>query len=117
MVNAHRSKRYNRAVEGNRLFRARKSKPEDARHLTSRVPRLESNPLRLRLIVRRVRLTMGKLRFHCPECGMGDFEIGPMPEAEIHCVVCLDEQGRLIRLACWEEETDHARLREGLVAA
>jgi hypothetical protein len=48
---------------------------------------------------------------------MGDFEIGPMPEAEIHCVVCLDEQGRLIRLACWEEETDHARLREGLVAA
>jgi hypothetical protein len=48
---------------------------------------------------------------------MGDFEIGPMPEAEIHCVVCLDEQGRLIRLDCWEEETDHARLRERLVAA
>ena len=60
---------------------------------------------------------MGMLRFHCPECGMGDFEIGPMPEAEIHCVVCLDEQGRLIRLDCWEEETDQARLRERLVAA
>jgi hypothetical protein len=57
------------------------------------------------------------LRFQCPECGMGDFEIGPMPEAEIHCVVCLEEQGRLIRLHCWEDEPAQARLREGLLAA
>jgi hypothetical protein len=48
---------------------------------------------------------------------MGEFEIGPMPETEIHCVVCLEEQGRIIRLHCWEEEPAQARLREGLVAA
>jgi hypothetical protein len=60
---------------------------------------------------------MAMLRFQCPECGLGDFEIGPMSVTEIHCVVCLEEDGRLIRLDCWEEETDHARLREGLVAA
>jgi hypothetical protein len=60
---------------------------------------------------------MATLRFHCPECGMGDFEIGPMPETEIHCVVCLDEQGRLVRLHCWQEEPDQACLREGLEAA
>jgi hypothetical protein len=40
-----------------------------------------------------------------------------MAETEIHCVICLEEQGRLIRLHCWEEEADHARLRQGLVAA
>jgi len=60
---------------------------------------------------------MATLRFHCPECGMGDHEIGPMAETAIHCVVCLEDQGRLIRVHCWEEEADHARLREGLVAA
>ena len=56
-------------------------------------------------------------QFFATQIENDNFEIGPMPEAEIHCVVCLDEQGRLIRLDCWEEETDHARLREGLVAA
>jgi hypothetical protein len=48
---------------------------------------------------------------------MGDFEIGPMPETEIHCVVCLEEQCRLIRVHCWQEESAQARLREGLLAA
>jgi hypothetical protein len=33
---------------------------------------------------------------------MGNFEIGPMPATEIHRVVCLEEQGRLIRLHCWQ---------------
>jgi hypothetical protein len=60
---------------------------------------------------------MGILRFQCPECGMGDFEIRHSPDTEIHCVVCLEEEGRLIRVHCWEEEADYARLREGLVAA
>ena len=60
---------------------------------------------------------MAMLRFQCPECGLGDFEIGPMPVTEIHCVVCLEEDGRLIRLHCWEEEPAQARLREGLLAA
>ena len=48
---------------------------------------------------------------------MGDYEIGPMAETEIHCVICLEEQGRLIRLHCWLEEPGQARLREGLLAA
>jgi hypothetical protein len=43
------------------------------------------------------------LRFQCPDCGMGDHELGPKPQTEIHCVVCLEEQGRLIRVHCWEE--------------
>jgi hypothetical protein len=65
----------------------------------------------------RVKAGYGTLRFQCPECGLGDHEIGPMAGTEIHCVVCLEEEGRLIRVHCWEEETDHARLREALVAA
>jgi hypothetical protein len=48
---------------------------------------------------------------------MGDHEVGPMAETEIHCVVCLEEHGRVIRVHCWEEEVDQARLREGLLAA
>jgi hypothetical protein len=48
---------------------------------------------------------------------MGDHEIGPMAESEVHCVICLEEQGRLIRLHCWVEEPAQARLREGLLAA
>ena len=52
-----------------------------------------------------------------PECGMGDHEIGPMAETEVHCVICLEAQGRLIRLHCWVEEPAQARLREGLLAA
>ena len=56
-------------------------------------------------------------RFQCLECGMGDHELGPMAETEIHCVVCLEEHGRVIRVHCWEEEVDQARLREGLLAA
>ena len=57
-------------------------------------------------------------RFHCPECSIGDREVGHLTrDTEIHCVVCLEDHGRLIRVHCWEEEADHARLREGLVAA
>jgi len=48
---------------------------------------------------------------------MGGQEIGPMAESEVHCVICLEEQGRLIRLHCWVEEPAQACLREGLVAA
>ena len=57
-------------------------------------------------------------RFQCPECGFGDCEVGHLtPEATIHCVVCLEEEGRLVRLHCWEEEEDQALLRAGLLAA
>ena len=56
-------------------------------------------------------------RFQCPECGMGEHEVGPMAETEIHCVVCLEERGRVIRVHRWVEEADQARLREGLLVA
>ena len=56
---------------------------------------------------------MALLRFQCPECGFGDYEIGHLTaEDEIYCVVCLEEEDRLIRLQRWEEgEGAQARLR------
>ena len=56
-------------------------------------------------------------RFQCSNCGMGDAELGHlMDEADVQCLVCLEELGRLIRIERWEEgERDQARLR--LVAA
>ena len=55
---------------------------------------------------------MATLRFQCPECGMGDHEVGSMPQTEIHCVVCLEEHGRVIRVHCWEEVVEaHEALR------
>jgi hypothetical protein len=58
------------------------------------------------------------LRFQCSECGFGDHEVGYLvAEAEIYCVVCLEEQGRQIRVECWEEgEGIQACLREALAA-
>jgi hypothetical protein len=42
-------------------------------------------------------------RFHCPECGLGDTELGHLLSAhEIHCLVCLEEDGRFVRLRRWE---------------
>ena len=45
---------------------------------------------------------MPMMRFQCPECGMGDYEVGHLVAEPVeYCVVCLDEHGRLIRLeAC-----------------
>ena len=56
---------------------------------------------------------MATIRFQCPECDFGDFEVGHlMTETEVHCIVCLEEQGREIRVECWEEEDPtQARLR------
>jgi len=56
---------------------------------------------------------MSILRFQCPECGVGDYEIGYLTDsAEVYCVVCEEEIGRLIRLHYWEEaEQPQARLR------
>ena len=48
------------------------------------------------------------------ECGFGDNEVGSLtPEHEIYCVVCLEEEGRPVRLHRWEEEVEgpYARLR------
>jgi len=64
-----------------------------------------------------LRMRSAMFRFQCPECGIGDHELGPIAKTEIHFVVCLEEHGRAIRVHCWEEEADQARLREGLLAA
>ncbi len=41
--------------------------------------------------------------FHCPECGFGDTEHGHLLTAhEIHCVVCMEVEGREVRLHRWE---------------
>jgi hypothetical protein len=57
--------------------------------------------------------------FQCPECGFGHHELGHLvAETEVYCVVCLEEEGRLISIHCWQEdEPDQARLRADLVAA
>jgi ribosomal protein L37E len=56
---------------------------------------------------------MSVLRFQCPECGFGDYEVGYLTDgAEAYCVICLDEAGRRIRLHSWEEaEQPQARFR------
>ena len=49
------------------------------------------------------------LRFQCPECSLSDFEVGHLTgEDEIYCVVCLEEEGRLIRLQRWKKEAGEA---------
>jgi hypothetical protein len=60
---------------------------------------------------------MAAIRFQCPECGFRDHEVSHLvAESEVYCIVCLEEQGRRIRVECWEEgEGVQARLREGLV--
>ena len=57
--------------------------------------------------------------FQCSECGFGHHEVGHLvAETEVYCVVCLEEEGRLISIHCWQEdEPDQARLRADLVAA
>ncbi len=59
--------------------------------------------------------------FHCPECGFGHQELGHLAtDQEIHCLVCLEEDGRLIHLQRWTEiewAPGQARLRGGLAAA
>jgi hypothetical protein len=56
------------------------------------------------------------MRFQCPNCSMGDLELGQaMDEGDIHCLVCLEELGRLIRIERWEEG-GQARLRRGLAS-
>jgi hypothetical protein len=41
--------------------------------------------------------------FHCPECSLGDRELGlTLAAHEIYCVVCLDETDRQVRLHRWE---------------
>ncbi|MBO0766797.1 MAG: hypothetical protein J2P50_19700 [Hyphomicrobiaceae bacterium] len=43
--------------------------------------------------------------FQCPECGIGDREIGALAESHVvYCEVCLNEEGRHVRLRLWPAE-------------
>ena len=43
--------------------------------------------------------------FVCPECGMGDTELGHLIAVDdIHCVVCLIDEDRHVRLRRWTAE-------------
>jgi hypothetical protein len=62
----------------------------------------------------------GHWHFHCPECGTGEFELGCLADdQQLFCEICLEEEGRLIRLQRWpadEEAPAYARFRPGLAA-
>ena len=61
---------------------------------------------------------MARVRFQCSECGFGDHEVGHLAAEDDVCIVCLEEQGRQIRVECWGEgEGAQARLRERLLVA
>jgi hypothetical protein len=48
-------------------------------------------------------VSQGFWKFHCPVCGFGDGEHGHLLAAhEVHCVVCLEEEDRYVRLRRWE---------------
>ncbi len=56
------------------------------------------------------------MRFQCPNCGMGDTEVGhPTNGDDVHCVLCLEELGRLIRVERWEDDPQ-ARFRLGFAS-
>jgi hypothetical protein len=64
------------------------------RHLPADFANVEERP---------AMVTQAFWHFHCPECGFGDTEHGHLLAAqEIHCIVCLEEEGREIRLHRWE---------------
>ena len=53
----------------------------------------------------------GHWHFQCPECGMGDFELGHLAtDQELFCEVCMEEQSRLILLERWPTERGSADL-------
>jgi hypothetical protein len=47
---------------------------------------------------------MALLRFQCPGCGFGEYEVGHLTaDDEIYCVVCFEEESREVRLERWAE--------------
>jgi hypothetical protein len=58
----------------------------------------------------------GEWHFQCPECGIGDGEIGePAGDHDLTCMICLEERGAVVILRRWLPE-DYARLRPDLAA-
>jgi uncharacterized Zn finger protein (UPF0148 family) len=63
----------------------------------------------------------GHWRFQCPECGMGDFELGHLvADGEFACEVCREEGRGEVRLERWVAADGaaepYARLRPDLAA-
>ena len=53
------------------------------------------------------RVTVQLYQFVCPECGMGDAELGHLTNGDdIHCVVCLIDEDRYVRLRRWLADED-----------
>ena len=62
----------------------------------------------------RLRYVVARWHFQCPECGMGDDEIGQLAaDDEIYCEVCVTESDLYVRLHRWSAETDEAELLGG----
>jgi hypothetical protein len=64
-------------------------------------------------------LLEGHWHFHCPECGMGDFELGHLADKHQFFYEVCAEEGRLIRLQrCPADEVipGYALFRPGLAA-
>jgi hypothetical protein len=76
--------------------------------------------MRSDLIARRLPMADGHWHFHCPECGMGDFELGRLAaDQEFFCEVCVEEGRGLIRLERCPADNElpvYARFRLGLAA-
>jgi hypothetical protein len=62
----------------------------------------------------------GYWHFQCPECGMGDFELGRLADDQMFvCEVCLEEGRGTIRLERWlaaDEMPASGRLQHDLAA-
>jgi uncharacterized protein (DUF983 family) len=60
----------------------------------------------------------GHSHFLCPECGMGEFELGHLAgDQEFFCEVCREEDRGEVRLERWtadDEAPAYALLRPGL---
>jgi hypothetical protein len=54
--------------------------------------------------------------FHCPKCGIGDFEVGHLTKPdEPYCLVCLEADDQQVLLQRWGA-APQARLRGALLA-
>jgi hypothetical protein len=76
---------------------AQKFTPGLARPPSNRVARLEAGSLRRSCALLEARpmatTTMILSRFHCPDCCLGDREVGEISDDETFCVVCWESTG------------------------
>ena len=56
------------------------------------------------VVLRTLQTAVPLWRYHCPECGVGDAEVGELAaDHAIYCEVCLEET-RYVRLARWTDD-------------